>query len=76
MKQILLSLAILLALVLPAHADCTVEYKAKRDNPLELFFETAQISGTCTKENAAAELKEQLAEQGLILLKIVSVSEQ
>ena len=76
MKQILLSLAIMLALVLPAHAACTVEYKAKRDNPLELFFETTQINGACTKENAAQKLKTQLAKQGLTLLKIVSVTEQ
>lgn len=76
MKQIALSLAILVALVLPAHAECTVEYKAKRDNPLELFFETTQISGACTKENAAQTLAAQLAEKGLTLLKIVSVTEQ
>ena len=75
MKQIALTLAILMALALPAHAGCQVEYKAKRDNPLELYYDVAQISGPCTMANARAQLSAQLAASGLTLLKVLSLQE-
>ena len=78
MKQIVLSLlaaASLLAGTAMAQAACTAEYKAKRDNPLELFYDTAQISGPCTVANATAQLHELLGAQGLTLLKVLSVAE-
>ncbi|RKT27924.1 hypothetical protein BXY70_3280 [Roseovarius halotolerans] len=56
-----------------AQAACFAEYKAKRDNPLELFYDVAQISGPCTKANARAQLQQMLARQGLTLLKVLSV---
>jgi hypothetical protein len=59
-----------------AQATCTAEYKAKRDNPLELHYDVAQISGPCTIQNARAQLADQLSRRGLILLKVLSVSEQ
>ncbi len=58
-----------------ALAACTAEYKAKRDNPLELFYDVAQVDGPCTRENAQAQLQAALAAQGLTLLKVLSVSE-
>ena len=46
MKQIALISSLILALgASAAHAGCQAEYKAKRDNPLELFYDVAQISG-------------------------------
>ncbi len=60
----------------PASAACLAEYKAKRDNPLELFYGTAQISGACTMASAKAQLREQMASQGLKLLKVLSVRQQ
>lgn len=59
-----------------AQAACVAQYKAKRDNPLELFFDSAQISGPCTVANATAQLRSALAAQGLVLLKVVSVRQQ
>lgn len=59
-----------------AQAACYAEYKAKRDNPLELFYDVAAISGPCTKANAAKELQARLAAQGLTLLKVLSVREE
>lgn len=56
-----------------AQAACFAEYKAKRDNPLELFYDVAQISGPCTKANARAQLQQMLTRQGLTLLKVLSV---
>lgn len=59
-----------------AQAACVAEYKAKRDTPFELYYDVAPISGPCTKSNARAQLKAQLAQNGLILLKVVSVRDQ
>lgn len=58
-----------------AQAACVAEYKAKRDNPLELYFDTARIGGPCTLANARAQLEKILAARGLTLLKVVSVRE-
>ena len=79
MKRMLhiLTISIGLALVAGgAHAACSVQYKAKRDNPLELFFNTAVVAAPCTRASAKAQLKPVLAAQGLKLLKIVSVKQQ
>ena len=59
-----------------ASAACYAEYKAKRDNPLELFYNVAQIGAPCTRASARAQLSALLASQGLTLLKVLSVSEQ
>ena len=78
MKHILPTLiaALMLSIVsTPAHAACYAEYKAKRDNPLELFYGVAQVGGPCTVAAASAELRARLAQQGLTLLKVLSVSE-
>ncbi|MDO6731490.1 hypothetical protein Q4577_15760 [Marinovum sp. 2_MG-2023] len=71
-----LTLAVAIGLT-PALADaaCVAEYKAKRDNPLALFFDTAQINGPCTKANAQTQLRAMLAQRGLTLLKVVSVGQ-
>ncbi len=59
-----------------ADAACYAEYKAKRDNPLELHYSVAQISGPCTVASARAQLTRSLASQGLTLLKVLSVEQQ
>ncbi len=56
-----------------AQAACYVEYKAKRDNPLELFYDVATVSGPCKKGPAAAKLQAKLARKGQTLLKVLSV---
>lgn len=58
-----------------AQAACVAEYKAKRDSPFELHYDTARISGACTRANARAELQQALAARGLVLLKVLSVKE-
>lgn len=77
MKQIThsftLAMGLMFATALAAQAACIVEYKAKRDNPLELFFEVAQVGGDCTQADAAERLRKMLAKDGLTLLKVVSV---
>ena len=56
-----------------AHATCTVEYKAKRDNPLKLFHNVATVPGPCDRGTVQRQLRAQLTSQGLTLLKILSV---
>ena len=78
MTRLSLITALALGLGLPAaqaQAACTAEYKAKRDNPLELYYDVAQITGPCTVQNAEAQLRAMLAAQGLTLLKVLSVAE-
>ena len=79
MKKILISLLALTALTLGAQAAsaaCSVEYKAKRDNPLELFYDVAQVGGDCTIAAVRQKLEQKLAKEGLTLLKVMSVKKQ
>jgi len=58
-----------------ANAACTVEYKAKRDNPLKLDFGTADLPDEAcgSKQAAAAALAPRLAQKGWTLLSVVSI---
>lgn len=76
MIKTLIPLALAILIASPASAACVAEYKAKRDNPLELFYGTAVISGACTTASANKQLRSKLAAQGLTLLKVMSVREQ
>lgn len=70
------TLAPALAFVLlaePALAACQVEYKAKRDNPFELFYNVTTVNAPCSQAEAA--LRAQLAQRGLTLLKVMSKKE-
>ena len=69
MKQLILTLAALIALSLPAHAGCYVDYKAKKDDPLRLHYGVAEVS--CGGD-AYSELADRLAANGWTLLAIVS----
>ncbi|MGA0539749.1 hypothetical protein [Neotabrizicola sp. VNH66] len=69
------TLAAVLALVLagPAAAECYADYKAKKDNPLQLHYGVAQISdGNCSPGAAAGELAPRLQAQGWTLLNVLS----
>ncbi len=68
-----LALGLIFASAVAAQAACVVEYKAKRDNPLELFYEVAQVGGDCTVADATARLQKRLQRDGLTLLKVLSV---
>ncbi|MDQ2089558.1 hypothetical protein [Marimonas arenosa] len=77
MKQISRITLLALGLALAAggaQAACVVEYKAKRDNPLELFYGTAQVGGDCSVGDATDRLRKKLGQEGLTLLKVLSVT--
>ena len=59
-----------------AHAACYVEYKAKRDNPLALFYDVTVVTGPCRRAAVRPKLRAMLESQGLTLLKILSVTER
>lgn len=77
MKRTIFTLAALAALTVagPALADCTVKYKAKQDNPLQLMAgETTLPDSACgSKDAAAAALAPKLAKEGWTLLAIVAI---
>ncbi len=77
MKHVVLILALVLSLsASAASAACVAEYKAKRDNPLELDYGTIVVSGsTCTASAVRASVKAQLAHRGWTLLSILSVQQ-
>lgn len=83
MKQIALILCLSLGAALVAgtvqaqsqsasQGPCTVEYKAKQDDPLRLSVGTIQVS-QCAPAAAEAEARAQLAAQGWTLLKVLSI---
>ena len=80
MKQtcipLLTAACLTLAFAGAAQAACLAEYKAKRDNPLELHYDVAQIEGPCTMANARKQLRVRMAEQGMTLLKVLSVRDE
>ncbi len=79
MKRVLITPVAIAALLLGSHAAnaaCSVEYKAKRDNPLELFYDVAQVGGACNIADVTPKLEKKLAKKGLTLLKVLSVKKQ
>lgn len=78
MKHTIFIFATSLALALgsTAQADCYADYKAKRDNPLQLHYGVAQISGACTKANAEVQLTPRVAVDGWTLLTVVSMFQE
>lgn len=66
---------ILTGLATAADANCTVTYKAKRDNPLKLEAGSVSLSGAACANPAAAAaaLQPMLAEQGWTLLAITAI---
>ena len=77
MKRIISPLLPALALAFAAtaaQAACEVEYKAKRDQPLQLFNDVTTVNVPCAQAEAA--LRAALARQGLTLLKVMSKKEK
>lgn len=73
MKTFLTSVVLALALVGPAAAECYADYKAKRDEPLQLHYGVAQVSdGNCSPGAAEGELAPRLAGDGWTLLNVLS----
>lgn len=73
MKHLILAVAALAALAMPASAECYADYKAKQDNPLRLHYGVAKVSdANCAPASAAEELRPRLQAQGWVLLNVVS----
>jgi uncharacterized membrane protein len=73
MKTFLTSAALALVLMGPAAAECYADYKAKRDEPLQLHYGVAQVSdGNCSPGAAEGELAPRLAGDGWTLLNVLS----
>lgn len=77
MKQRILSAAAAMfaASAIAAHAGCYVDYKAKKDGPLQLHYGVMEVPAqVCTSQrNAASVIAPRLAKQGWTLLNVVSV---
>lgn len=73
MKTFLSFAALVLVLAGPAAAECYADYKAKRDEPLQLHYGVAQVSdGNCSPGAAEGELAPRLAADGWTLLNVLS----
>ncbi|GAB1377963.1 hypothetical protein [Pararhodobacter sp.] len=73
MKLPILSLALLVTLALPAQAACFAEYRASRQNPVQLAYGVAQIPGnSCSAQAASQYLQSRLSSSGWTLQNIVS----
>jgi hypothetical protein len=73
MKRLIMLTALALALAGPVSAECYADYKAKRDEPLQLHYGVAQVSdGSCSRGAAKGELAPRLAGDGWTLLNVLS----
>jgi len=75
MKHALYIATVLALTALPAQAACYADYKAKKDNPLQLHYGVIQLpDAACASARAAAQsAAPRLASAGWTLLNIVSV---
>lgn len=73
MTRTILAALTMLALALPAGAECYADYKAKKDAPLLLHYGVAMVpDGACDPAAAAQELAPRLAAAGWTLLNVLS----
>lgn len=59
-----------------AGAGCYADYKAKKDDPLQLQYGVAEITGDCSVEAAAVELAPRLAADGWQLLEVMDTFDE
>jgi hypothetical protein len=76
MRLLLLSLFMTLALGAQAQAACYADYKASRENPLELQYGVAEITGDCSVSQAERELRPRLAADGWQLLEVLTTFDE
>ena len=73
MKRLITLAALALALAGPAAAECCADYKAKRDEPLQLHYGVARVSdANCSPGAAEGELAPRLKADGWTLLTVLS----
>ena len=74
MTRALILATLLGLLAVPASAECYADYKAKRDNPLQLHYGVAELpDAACSPQAAARALAPRLARGGWTLLNILSM---
>ncbi len=72
MKNLIITLALLGAT--PASAACYADYKAKKDNPLQLHYGVIELpDGSCDAGAAAGYISGRLGGEGWQLLNVISV---
>jgi hypothetical protein len=76
MRVLTLTLTFIIALCAQAQAACYADYKASRENPLELQYGVAQIFGECSVPSAWAELGPRLAADGWQLLEVLATFDE
>lgn len=73
MKTLSVVAALLLGLAGMAEAECYADYKAKKDDPLQLHYGVAQVAdANCDRGAAEGELAPRLAADGWTLLNVLS----
>ena len=73
MRRLAPLLPLLLASAASAQqAPCFADYKASRENPLELQYGVAEVRGDCSVPAAQGELAPKLAQDGWQLLEVLS----
>ena len=76
MKQLLLSLALLIGLSATADAACYADYKAKMDNPLRLHYGVIELPDSACSVGAAASNIARRLTGGWELLEVMSVFDE
>lgn len=71
-RYVLLCCLLLLAAPVAAQ-DCYADYKAKRDNPLQLHYGVVALNGKCSKGAAKSEIAARITPDGWTLLTVMSV---
>lgn len=67
--------ALLALTALPAAAECYADYKAKRDNPLQLHYGVIELPDTACAQ-PEPEVARRIAAEGWTLLSVVSVFDE
>lgn len=73
MRPLILAFALAVTGTSAAHAACYADYKAKKDNPLQLHYGVMELNGTCSKSAARKEVSRRLSSNGWSLLTVLSV---
>lgn len=73
LKLPILAFAALASLAAPAEAACYAQYRATRQNPVQLAYGVAAIPGnTCSAQAAAQYLQDRLSRSGWTLQNVLS----
>lgn len=68
----LVPLFLLLATGASAQEACYADFKASREDPLQLLYGVSEVEGECTVAEAARELGPRIAGDGWQLLEVLS----